>query len=128
MGSYALAVFGSIIYITLSESYASLIPVMILGTKFGIASSFNIVYLANGLFPPLYSSTTFGLCNCFARLASMAAPQFAEFPKPYPMVIFCIMAAIGGVVTFGIRTNDPKDTESKSARGSIVEYTKDDKN
>lgn len=51
---------------------------MVLGTKFGISSCFNCVYLANGLFPPIYSSTTFGMFNFFARLTGMLAPMVAE--------------------------------------------------
>ncbi len=66
---------GSILLITFDgEKYKDFVPLFVLGSKFGISGSFNVVYLANGLFPPLYSSTTFGLCNFFARLASMLAP------------------------------------------------------
>ena len=75
IGSFLIAIVGSIFLITLDgERYKDFVPVMVLGSKFGISGSFNVVYLANGLFPPLYSSTTFGLCNFFARLASMLAP------------------------------------------------------
>jgi hypothetical protein len=75
IGSFLIAIVGSIFLITLDgEKYKAFVPIMVLGSKFGISGSFNVVYLANGLFPPLYSSTTFGLCNFFARLASMLAP------------------------------------------------------
>ena len=76
--SFIIAIIGSILYITLSTPYPGLVPFMVLGSKFGISASFNVVYLANGLFPAVYSSTTFGLCNFFARFASMLAPILAE--------------------------------------------------
>lgn len=78
IGSYIIAIIGATFYIFLGETNKSLIPLMILGSKFGISGAFNTVYLANGVFPTVYSSTTFGLCNFFARLVSMLAPQFAE--------------------------------------------------
>jgi Na+/melibiose symporter-like transporter len=74
IASFILAVVGSIFLITFGDAHKSLIPIMVLGSKFGISASFNVVYLANGLFPALYSSTTFGICNFFARLAGMIAP------------------------------------------------------
>lgn len=74
IGSFIIAVIGSVLLINLGDTHKALIPVMVLGSKFGISASFNVVYLANGLFPALYSSTTFGICNFFARLASMLAP------------------------------------------------------
>lgn len=79
VGSFIIAIIGSLLLITLGDSNKTLIPVFVLGSKFGISGSFNVVYLANTLFPPIYSSTTFGVCNFVARLASMLAPQFAEF-------------------------------------------------
>jgi len=88
---------------------------MVLGTKFGISSSFNCVYLANGLFPSIYSSTTFGMFNFFARLTAMFAPIAAELkPKFIPMTIFCIMAAAACVVSFFLRT--PKKDDLKASK------------
>jgi len=78
--SFFIAVVGSVFYINRGENHEALIPVMVLGAKFGISASFNVVYLSNGLFPALYSSTTFGICNFFARFASMLSPQVAELP------------------------------------------------
>lgn len=74
IGSFVLAIVGSIFYIIFGAAHKSLIPVMILGAKFGISGAFNLVYLANTLFPPIYAATTFGIFNIFARLASMLAP------------------------------------------------------
>ena len=78
IGSYIIGIIGSLFYILFSESNKSLVPLMVLGSKFGISSCFNCVYLANGLFPPIYSSTTFGIFNFFARLTGMFAPLVAE--------------------------------------------------
>jgi MFS-type transporter involved in bile tolerance (Atg22 family) len=74
IGSFTLAIIGSVLYIILGDTHKTLIPVMVLGAKFGISGAFNVVYLANTLFPPIYAATTFGIFNIFARLASMLAP------------------------------------------------------
>ena len=105
VASFVIAVIGSI-FLIIFGSNKTFVPIMVLGSKFGISGSFNAVYLANGLFPPIYSSTTFGVCNFFARLASMLAPQFAEFPKPTPMIIFCIMAIAAGFVSLFLQTSN----------------------
>lgn len=72
--SFGIAIVGSVFYVIFGETAKNLVPVMVLGSKFGISASFNLVYLANTLFPPLYASTTLGFFNAFARLASMLAP------------------------------------------------------
>lgn len=74
VSSFALAIVGSIFYVIFGDDHENLIPLMVLSSKFGISSSFNVVYLANNLFPSIYASTTFGIFNIFARLASMLAP------------------------------------------------------
>ena len=99
VASFTIAIIGSILYIIFGDTYPYLIPFMVLGSKFGISGSFNVVYLANSLFPPIYASTTFGICNAFARLAAMLAPQFAEISKPIPMVSFCLMACAAAIAS-----------------------------
>ena len=99
IGSFFIAILGSVLLVTLGH-FKDFIPVFVLGSKFGISGAFNVVYLANTLFPPIYSSTTFGFCNFVGRMASMLAPQFAEFEKPAPMIIFCVMAMTACVVSF----------------------------
>ena len=78
--SFIIGIIGSIFYITLSASYKSWIPIMVLGSKFGISASFNLVYLANRLFPPVYSSTTFGLCN-FVEIRFNTSTYLCRIPS-----------------------------------------------
>ena len=120
--SFVIGIIGSLFYILYGESHKSLVPVMVLGSKFGISGSFNVVYLANTVFPPVYSSTTFGLCNFFARLASMLAPVFAEFQPPLPMTIFCVIAGAAAVISLFLRT--PKKDENRRTR-SFAESIRD---
>jgi len=74
VSSFSIAIVGSVFYIAFGETAKNLVPVMVLGSKFGVSAAFNLVYLANTLFPPIYASTTMGFFNAFARLASMLAP------------------------------------------------------
>ena len=51
----------------------------ILIAKFGIASAFNIIYLAHdGLFPVMFAASSFGYCNFFARTFTIASPLLAR--------------------------------------------------
>lgn len=128
--SFVIGIIGSLFYIALSSTYKKFIPLMVLGSKFGISASFNVVYLANGLFPPVYSSTTFGLCNFFARLASMLAPILSESLKPpTPMIIFCVMAGLAAGMSLLLRTGDKKGERrsrsfAESVRDSVHSYSK----
>ena len=113
ISSYTIGIIGSLFYVLFSDGHESLIPFMVLGSKFGISSCFNCVYLANALFPPIYSSTTLGFFNFFARLTAMFAPIVAELkPKYKPMTIFCVMAALAAVVSFFLKTPKKEDVRA----------------
>ena len=114
IGSFVLAVVGSVLLITLGDNHVDYVVYMVLGTKFGISGSFNVVYLANSLFPPIYSSTTFGAFNFFARLFSMIAPPFAELQKPLPMSLFCVLAAAAALASAFLRTEKDKEENAPS--------------
>jgi len=105
VGCFLLSALASALLITLAEDNTRLVPAMVLGAKFGISGSFNVVYLANTLFPPIYSSTTFGAFNFFARLFSMIAPPIAELQDPYPMSLFCVLALAAAIASAFLKTH-----------------------
>lgn len=91
--SFSVSLLGGITYLIFGNTNEKAIPAMILGAKFGVASTFNLIYLANAfLFPPILNSTSFGICNMFARLATILAPQVAELEGNTAMIVFCILA------------------------------------
>ena len=51
VGSFIIAIAGSVLYTIYGDDHTNLIPVFVLGSKFGISAAFNLVYLANSLFP-----------------------------------------------------------------------------
>ena len=64
--------------------------------KFGIGSAFQAVYLANVLFPIVFSSTTFGLCCMMASTASFFSIwEIYDFDDKQPWVVFVILSAVG---------------------------------
>ena len=84
--------------ILLFHSLTSWMPLFIMVGKLGTSSSFNLVFLSNAdLFPTLFSATAMGICNFFARLSTIAAPQVAERPEPLPMTLYLIIN-IGAVL------------------------------
>ena len=106
--SFSIATIGSIFYIIFSTTATSLVPLMVLSTKFGIAGAFSCVWIANTLFPPLYASTTIGFFNAFARLSSMLAPQIAELSGSAPMIVFCIVSGLAGVASLFLKVQTAK--------------------
>jgi len=77
---------------------------MILATRFGVSGSYNICYLANAqLFPPIFSATAIGICNFFAKMSTVVAPELAEVPDPVPMSVFAVLTALAAVMALFIQ-------------------------
>ena len=79
----------------------AIFALFVLGSKFGIASAFNVAYCANNLvFPISIVSTTYGICNFIARVGTIAAPYVAEmYPEWIPKMIFCIVVFIAFIAS-----------------------------
>lgn len=107
--SYAFSFIGALLYIVLGSRYEAAIPVMIFATKFGISSAFNINFLVNAyLFPSIYNATAYGICNLFAKLATIFAPIVAEVEGNIPMIIFTSLSGCACLASFFLITNLPK--------------------
>lgn len=84
---------------TEGQSYL-IFPMLILMASFGIAASFNTIYIANSeLFPVLFSSTAIGICNLIARLSSILCSQLAEVQSLLPMIVFTGLSLAAAVST-----------------------------
>jgi Na+/melibiose symporter-like transporter len=78
--SFFIVICGSLLYFFLRESHEHLTPLLLIAASFGISSSLNIDWNGNAvIFPVIYASSTNGICNLFARLSNIMAPQVAEF-------------------------------------------------
>ena len=76
----------------------------ILVAKFGIASAFNIIYLAHGgLFPVMFAASSFGYCNFFARTFTIASPLLARIEQPLPMIFFTAAAGTSSILALFIQ-------------------------
>ena len=83
---------------------------MILTTKFGVAGAFSISYLAcQDLFPAIYRSIVFEICNLVARSFSILAPMLAEVKDPIPMTVFAIFCILGASSSTFLRSYNSKD-------------------
>lgn len=79
--SYISGVVCSFVYITFGHASELLVPLLLLGAFYGFSSVVSLNWVATPyLFPVIYASSTQGLCNVLARLATILAPQFAELP------------------------------------------------
>lgn len=54
--SYSIAALGAVLMIFFETSHTELVPVFILLAKFGIGSSFALIYLSNFIFPTKYAT------------------------------------------------------------------------
>lgn len=92
----SISVVGGLFIIFLSTDSKILMPLFILLAKFGISGGFNLAYVSTvDVFPTLFCGTGIGICNFFARLITIFAPEVAEKSPPLPMALFTAMAAFG---------------------------------
>mmetsp|Transcript_38691 Transcript_38691/g.28051 ORF Transcript_38691/g.28051 Transcript_38691/m.28051 type:complete len:212 (+) Transcript_38691:929-1564(+) len=104
---YIFSFIGSMLIIFLNDS--SWMSTFVLITKFGITSSFCILFLSIvDVFPTLFTATAFGICNFFARIGTIFSPSLAEVDEPIPMATCASMCLLGAIVSFSLRTKPPK--------------------
>jgi len=59
------------------------------------------------MFKPNVSATAFGLCNFFARLATVLAPFVAEMDEPLPIALLTITCFTASLAVIGL-TQEPE--------------------
>ena len=98
--SFLICLVGAIMYLALRNEHPHFIPVFLLISNFGNSWSLNVDWNSNALlFPVIFASSTNGICNLFARLSNILAPQFAELEQPLPILIFAGMSSIGVILS-----------------------------
>ena len=102
-GLFGLSAFGGLMILFLGESSTFWMPFFVVFAKFGIAGAFVIVYVSTvDVFPTLFCATAFGICNFMSCFVTILAPYMAQMTAPIPMIIFCVIALIGLVLSFAI--------------------------
>ena len=80
-------------------------------TRFGINCAFSLCYIITAeYFPPIVCSRVFGICNLFARLATILSPLLAEVTPPVPMVIYIMICIILMIASLFLAKSE--DTEA----------------
>lgn len=82
---------------------------MVMLSKFGIAASFNMLFLASDLFPVRFRNMTLGTANSFGRLTAVLSPLMVELKDPIPLISFNGVAVLGCVISFFFR--EPRPTK-----------------
>ena len=81
-------------------------PLIVSFACYGIASSFNLVYVVHSdIFPTLFSATAMGICNFVARIMTCFAPEVAEIPGTTGVWVCTVMTSIAFFATFFLHVN-----------------------
>ena len=73
--SFTSVAISCVIYLGIRTSSTAFVPLVLLAASFGTSSALNIDWNSNALlFPVIYSSSTNGICNLFARLSTIVSP------------------------------------------------------
>lgn len=90
---------------TIEDKYVELMPLMVMTVRFGIECTFTLTYLANAMvFPTLFSATSNSICQFFARIFTILSSEVAELKDPLPIQVFTLVAAVGVLFSFFIKT------------------------
>ena len=80
------------------------VPASILVLSFGYCGAFMSLFLGHfDLFPVVFSTTTLGICNVFARFATVGAPLIAEIPEPLPQNLLLVLSIIAMATSFFVQ-------------------------
>ena len=100
-----ISIVGMVLLREINTQNNFLISCFVLGSKFGIACTFNMAFAGNLLlFPVSVVITTYGVCNLFARLATILAPYVAELDPRVSEWTFVAVATIALVSTFFLKS------------------------
>ncbi|CDW88182.1 solute carrier family member 5 [Stylonychia lemnae] len=99
--SYTLAgVFGS--FILISQEYPEMMASFM--SRFFISLTYTGIYMSNSVFPVLFSSTTFGVCNFFAGLAGMLSYEvILKLDDPIQVSIMIVLCLGGGMISIFLK-------------------------
>ena len=85
----------SILYYGLQHESSWTYPLLIFIAKTGVSCAFNGIFIGHqALFPVLFATTSFGICNIFGRMFSALSPLIANIEQPIPMQAYTISSAI----------------------------------
>ena len=75
----------------------------------GLNSCFTIIYIGHiDLFPVVFSTTSMGTVNIFARFFTIFAPIVAEVKEPVPEILFTTLCVTAAVVSYFVRKKTEK--------------------
>jgi hypothetical protein len=114
ISSFCLSFIGMLFLIINGQGAGQfLISLYVLGSKFGISSTFNMAYLGNPmLFPTEVLSISFGACNIFARVSTILAPFVAELkPEVISQWIFCSVVMLALLASFLLKISKSQNKQ-----------------
>lgn len=104
-GSYILAaVSASLILINNDEDSQYYEMVMSFIARFAISCTYQGIYLSNNLFPIVFASTTFGVCNFFAGLAGLFSFEvLLKLDDSLAISLFIVFSIAGSIVAIFLK-------------------------
>ena len=89
-------------------------PFLVMFQRIGITGSYNVISIGNSdIFPVLFATTAFGLCNFLGRASAVVSPIMALMKEPLPMQIFTATSFITIFIVWGLQLGKDETKESK---------------
>ena len=116
--SYMIGLVGMLFLVMTDTLQYGWLSLFILGSKFGVSSTFNIAFIAiYQIFPATIMATCFGVCNVGARFATILSPYVAELkPDAVSQWIFigtCALALIPSISLIDKSNQNQDEDEDK---------------
>ncbi len=98
--SFSIAAFSGSCLLFVGNN-PTLVPFFLFWARLGVAAVCNVNTIVNiTVFPVDFRTTSFGICNIFARAAAIVAPLMAELAYPTPFIILIVLTALNAFVSF----------------------------
>ena len=102
MLSFFVVFLVTLVYLS-AESLSILAPLLILLIRLGTTIAFTLVYFGNSeIFPTIYLSTVFAICQIWAKSTTVFAPMVAEIIEK-PIIIITILSLTAALMSTLLR-------------------------
>jgi hypothetical protein len=121
--SYLISIAGMAGMLLTKTMDQRILSMFLISSKFGVSITTNAAYLANyKIFPVSIVATMFGICNIFARIATMFAPYIAEIkPDSVSQTVFICLMMVGWTANLFIIHNDSEEEPILDKNGKLEE-------
>lgn len=126
IASFGIAGVSSLCVLYFSGN-TELVSMFLFGCRLGVAAACNVSTILNiTVFPSDFRSTSFGICNLFARLSAILAPLIAELKDPLPVLTFFLVTTLSAFLGNFLIEGESEDEVLGELKEKLIDKSRDE--